>query len=66
MKELVNKLNEARKAYYFGEQSPLSDREYDALYDRLVSMEVGTGIILPGSPTYINQRLYMISWLINN
>lgn len=51
MKELVNKLNEARKAYYFGEQSPLSDREYDALYDRLVSMEVETGIILPGSPT---------------
>ena len=51
MKELVNKLNEARKAYYFGEQSPLSDREYDALYDRLVSMEVETGVILPGSPT---------------
>lgn len=33
MKELVNKLNEARKAYYFGEQSPLSDREYLQSYN---------------------------------
>lgn len=34
MKELVNRLNEARKAYYEGE-SIMSDKEYDNLYDKL-------------------------------
>lgn len=33
MKELVNRLNEARKAYYEGE-SIMSDKEYDNLYKK--------------------------------
>ena len=50
MKELVNRLNEARKAYYEGE-SIMSDKEYDNLYDKLVKMELTTGVVLPNSPT---------------
>ena len=46
MKELVNRLNEARKAYYEGE-SIMSDN----LYDKLVKMELTTGVVLPNSPT---------------
>ena len=52
MKDLVTKLNAAAKAYYAGEgESTLSNKEYDALYDRLVELEKETGIILPDSPT---------------
>ena len=51
MKHLVERLNEAAKAYYNGQESPLSDKEYDALYDKLLRMEKETGIILPDSPT---------------
>ena len=50
MKELVNRLNEARKAYYEGE-SIMSDKEYDNLYDKLVKMELTTGVVLHNSPT---------------
>lgn len=51
MKKLVEKLNQAAKAYYNGQESPLTDKEYDALYDELLKMEKETGIILPDSPT---------------
>ena len=34
MKELVQKLNEAAKAYYQEDREIMSNREYDALYDR--------------------------------
>ena len=51
MKKLVEKLNQAAKAYYNGQESPLTDKEYDALYDELLKMEKETGIILPNSPT---------------
>ncbi len=51
MKELVQKLNEAAKAYYQEDREIMSNREYDALYDQLEKMEKETGIVLADSPT---------------
>lgn len=51
MEELVQLLNKASKEYYSGKESDMSDKEYDALYDKLAQMETETGIILPNSPT---------------
>lgn len=51
MKELVEKLNEASKAYYAQDREIMSNRAYDALYDELVSLEEETGMVLAGSPT---------------
>ena len=39
MKELVQKLNEAAKAYYQEDREIMSNREYDALYDELEQTE---------------------------
>lgn len=51
IKELVQKLNEAAKAYYQEDREIMSNREYDALYDQLEQMEAETGIVLADSPT---------------
>lgn len=51
MKELIEILNKASKAYYQEDREIMSDFEYDRLYDELVSLEAETGIILSGSPT---------------
>lgn len=51
MKALVEKLNEAAKAYYQEDREILSNQEYDALYDELVALEEKTGMILANSPT---------------
>lgn len=51
MKALVAQLNEASKAYYQEDREILSNQEYDALYDELVSLEEKTGTILANSPT---------------
>ena len=51
IKALVEKLNEWRDAYYNQDVSLVSDREYDAQFDKLVELEKKTGIILSGSPT---------------
>lgn len=51
MKALVEKLNAAAKAYYQDAREIISNREYDALYDRLQEMEKNTGIVLANSPT---------------
>ena len=51
IKELVQKLNEAAKAYYQEDREIMSNREYDDLYDQLESMEAETGIVLADSPT---------------
>lgn len=50
MKELNNKLIEASDAYYNGIEI-ISNFEYDALYDELLSLEKETGIILSNSIT---------------
>lgn len=51
IKELVAILNEAGKAYYSESREIMSNYEYDALYDELVSLEDATGIVLANSPT---------------
>ena len=51
IKELNSILKKASEDYYAKDESPLSDREYDALYDELVKLEEETGVILAGSPT---------------
>ena len=49
--ELVKTLNEAAKAYYQGTKEIMSNFEYDALYDELLSLEKETGVVLASSPT---------------
>ena len=48
---LVDLLNKASKAYYSEAREIMSNKEYDSLYDELVSLEKETGIILSASPT---------------
>ncbi len=51
IKELVEILNEASKAYYQDAKEIMTNFEYDKLYDELVSLEKETGIVLANSPT---------------
>ncbi|WP_317367607.1 NAD-dependent DNA ligase LigA [uncultured Tyzzerella sp.] len=51
IKQLVDKLNKARKAYYQESYEIMSDFEYDKLYDELEALENKTGIVLSNSPT---------------
>ena len=51
IEELVEKLNEASKAYYQQDREIMSNQEYDALYDELVALEKETGIVMAQSPT---------------
>ena len=51
IKYLVDTLNKAAKAYYAEDREIMSNREYDALYDELQSLEQETGIVLTNSPT---------------
>ena len=51
MRELVDRLNETAALYYTMGNSPISDKEWDAMYDELVRLEDETGEIFPDSPT---------------
>lgn len=51
MKELIQVLNEAGKAYYQESREIMSNFEYDRLYDELQELEKETGVILSKSPT---------------
>lgn len=51
MKELVEILGQASRAYYQEDREIMSNLEYDALYDELVTLEQQTGIVLSSSPT---------------
>ncbi|MEE1243964.1 NAD-dependent DNA ligase LigA [Frisingicoccus sp.] len=51
MRELIEQLNLASKAYYQEAREIMSNYEYDALYDRLVALEKETGTVLADSPT---------------
>ncbi len=51
MRELIEILNEASKAYYQYADEIMSDREYDKLYDELLALEEKTGVVLANSPT---------------
>jgi len=51
MKELIDILNRASKAYYQQDSEIMSDHEYDKLYDELVVLEKESGVVYGGSPT---------------
>lgn len=51
IKEIIDKLNYASDRYYNYGDSPLSDVEYDKLYDELCDYESKFGIIYSNSPT---------------
>lgn len=51
MQELIEKLNEASKAYYGSGKEIMSNFEWDRLYDELVQLEGETGIVMANSPT---------------
>ncbi len=51
IKELIEQLNEAAKAYYQEDREIMSNYEYDALYDELYKLEEETGTVFNNSPT---------------
>lgn len=51
MKELVKVLNEHCYNYYVLDNPTISDKEYDALYDKLVQAETEMGVVISNSPT---------------
>lgn len=51
MEALIKEINRHNTLYYTYDRPEISDKEYDALYDRLVALERKTGIVLPYSPT---------------
>ena len=52
MRALVDRLNEAARAYYYSGEPIMSDKDYDALYDELLKLEKESGVVLPDSPTH--------------
>lgn len=51
VRNLVDKLNTYRDAYYNQDFSIVSDKEYDELFDELAALENETGIVYANSPT---------------
>ena len=51
IKNLVSILNKYAYEYYVLDNPTVSDKEYDALYDELITLEKQTGIVLEDSPT---------------
>ena len=51
MDELIQQIHEANIAYYTLGESPLSDAQWDKLYDELVRLETDTGVQREDSPT---------------
>lgn len=51
MRELVAKINKARRVYEQGTDEIMSNKEYDALCDKLAVLESKLGVVLPDSPS---------------
>lgn len=51
IEELVERLNQASKVYYNGQDEIMSNYEWDALFDELTNLEQETGYVLSDSPT---------------
>lgn len=51
IKDLITRLNKYRDSYYNRNESLISDKEYDNMFDRLVELEKETGIVFSNSPT---------------
>ncbi len=52
MRLIVDRLNEAARAYYYSAEPVMSDKDYDALYDELLLLERESGVTLPDSPSH--------------
>ena len=63
MRELVDVLNDASKAYYQESREIMTNQQYDALYDQLEALEKATGVVMANSPT-INVGYEVLSDLI--
>ena len=62
IKDLVELLNKANKAYYQEANEIMTNFEYDKLYDELVGLEKETGMVLSNSPT-VNVGYKVVSQL---
>ena len=51
MRQLIDELNEASKAYYQTGSEIMPNFRYDALYDELEALEKETGVVMSFSPT---------------
>lgn len=51
MREKIDILNKAAKAYYVDGEEIMSNLDYDRIYDELSALEKESGIVLAGSPT---------------
>lgn len=51
MRELVDKLNSYAYHYYVLDEPIVADKEYDALYDELIKLEISDNNVFPDSPT---------------
>ncbi|MBR2391651.1 MAG: NAD-dependent DNA ligase LigA [Clostridia bacterium] len=51
MQELITKINKANYEYYVLDNPTISDKEWDALYYRLLDLEKESGIVLEDSPS---------------
>lgn len=51
IKELIERLNKYSYEYYTLGDPSISDETYDSLYDELVKLEQGSGIVFSNSPT---------------
>lgn len=60
MKQMIEKLNKARKTYYQQDKQIMSDFEYDKLYDELEELEKKLNLVYANSPT-INVGYKVIS-----
>lgn len=50
-KDLTDRLDEASRKYYRGEESGLTDTDFDMMMKELQSMESKSGFVFPNSPT---------------
>lgn len=62
IKDIVELLNKANKAYYQEANEIMTNFEYDKLYDELVGLEKETGMVLSNSPT-VNVGYQVVSQL---
>ena len=62
LRQLIQKLNKHRHAYYNLNAPIITDREYDQMFDGLKNLEEETGVIFPDSPTQ-NVGYYPVSSL---
>ena len=51
MQKLIEDINRYNYAYYTLDNPIISDKEWDALYNKLLALEEKTGVVMPDSPS---------------